>query len=165
MEAQANKRNNKTINTKTDLCSVTTNQQTTTTKCISSKLVSNKKSIKTSTETLKQSKNETKLNNESTLAKSGSETIKESFISGTVTRIKKNIFTIFPKNCDTKNMEFYEKYLSELELKTSTMIKKCSGNQWSNSAFFVDTSDAEYFDQKVYFLQFYLTLVLYSCKT
>ena len=92
MEAQANKRNNKTINTKTDLCSLTTNQQTTTTKCISSKLVSNRKSVKTSTETLKQSKNETKFNNESILAKSGSETIKESFVSGTVTRIKKKIF-------------------------------------------------------------------------
>ena len=102
MEAQANKRNNKTINTKTDLCSLTTNQQTTTTKCISSKLVSNRKSVKTSTETLKQSKNETKFNNESILAKSGSETIKESFVSGTVTRIKKNIFTIFLIYCDTK---------------------------------------------------------------
>ena len=102
MEAQANKRNNKTINTKTDLCSVSTNQQTTTTKCISSKLVSNRKSTKTSTETLKQSKNETKFNNESILAKSGSETIKESFVSGTVTRIKKNIFTIFLIYCDTK---------------------------------------------------------------
>ena len=62
-------------------------------------------------------------------------------------------------------MEFHDKYLSELELKSNSMIKNCSGNQWSNSAFFVDTSDAEYFDQKVYFLQFYLTEVLNSCKT